>query len=260
MKSKLNSLIKIHRSLLVLCFILIDLSLFADSKQDFTNGCAFYSQKQYTEALNAFLQINKRNEGSSVVYENIGNCYFKLNEYHLAILYYEKGLKIEPNNEDLNYNLAIAKTRIVDKIESLPQLFIVKWWNDIVDLKNERTWTILSLFMFSLFLFLLGAFIVSRYSAKRKFYFFASIFALCLSVLIGLISYSSYQKQCSISEAILISPSLDVKSSPDINSKTIFILHQGSKVELKDKINDWYEIKIANGNLGWAKKTNFEKI
>lgn len=260
MKSFTNRFQHFFFATLISILFLINLSANASSKDDFTSACTLYGEKHYKEALNTFLQISQRNEVSPALFKNIGNCYFKLNEYHLAILFYEKGLKLEPNNEDLRYNLSLANTKIIDKIDALPKLFIVNWWDSIVELQNEKSWTIFSLLLFAIFLLFVGLFVVHSNSKFRKFYFFSAVTTLTLGILVGFISFSSYQKQINFTEAIIISPSIDIKSSPDYNSKTIFILHQGTKVELKDKINDWYEIKIANGNLGWAKKSDFEKI
>ncbi len=60
--------------------------------------------------------------------------------------------------------------------------------------------------------------------------------------------------------AIIMPISLTVKSSPDAKSTDIFVVHEGLKVEVIDNIEDWSEIKLANGEKGWVKNTSFEKI
>jgi len=61
-------------------------------------------------------------------------------------------------------------------------------------------------------------------------------------------------------EAILISPTVTIKSSPDEKSVDLFVLHEGTKVQLKDQIGNWYEIRIANGSVGWIPASAVEKI
>ena len=61
-------------------------------------------------------------------------------------------------------------------------------------------------------------------------------------------------------EAIIFSPTVTIKSSPDEKSVDLFVLHEGTKVELIDNIGDWYEIRIANGSVGWLATSAVEKI
>jgi len=61
-------------------------------------------------------------------------------------------------------------------------------------------------------------------------------------------------------EAIVFEPTVNIKSSPDDNSKDIFVLHEGTKVVLLDVVADWQEIRIANGSIGWIKISDLKKI
>jgi uncharacterized protein YgiM (DUF1202 family) len=60
--------------------------------------------------------------------------------------------------------------------------------------------------------------------------------------------------------AIIFTESVFVKSSPDDESKNLFLLHTGTKVNIEDEINGWYKIKIADGNDGWLETHNVKKI
>ena len=46
---------------------------------------------------------------------NLGNCYIQLGEIGKAITYYQRALKITPQDKELKENLAIAESRIVTK-------------------------------------------------------------------------------------------------------------------------------------------------
>lgn len=50
------------------------------------------------------------------------------------------------------------------------------------------------------------------------------------------------------------------KSSPNQNSTDLFILHEGTKVEISDRLNGWCEITIADGKKGWMECSTFETI
>ena len=54
---------------------------------------------------------------------NAGNAFFKSGDNASAILFYERAKLLAPADEDIDYNLQIARSRITDRIESVPQLF-----------------------------------------------------------------------------------------------------------------------------------------
>ena len=60
--------------------------------------------------------------------------------------------------------------------------------------------------------------------------------------------------------AIIFAPTVTVKSSPDESGNDLFILHEGSKVEVRDEVGDWWEIIMGDGNVGWIPKTALQKI
>ncbi len=81
-----------------------------------------------------------------------------------------------------------------------------------------------------------------------------------LAILSLLFAWSSSSMTRAASEAIVFAPTITVKSSPDEKSTDLFVIHEGSKVQLIDRIGEWYEIRIANGSVGWLPVTALEKI
>ena len=85
----------------------------------------------------------------------------------------------------------------------------------------------------------------------KKLLFAIGTLGMALSILIFVVSFQSEAIRTSESNGIVITPSTYVKSSPDEDATDLFMLHQGAKLELIDKVGDWSKIKIANGNVGW---------
>ncbi|MBL7112989.1 MAG: hypothetical protein ISS19_13710, partial [Bacteroidales bacterium] len=56
--------------------------------------------------------------------------------------------------------------------------------------------------------------------------------------------------------AIIISPSVTIKSSPDESGTELFQLHEGTRITIVDELAGWREIKLADGNVGWLKEEN----
>ena len=88
----------------------------------------FYREGKYQEAAGIYNQILTQGLESAKLYYNLGNCYYKLGENTKAILNYERSLLLNPGDADARYNLKMAQNQVVDKIEVLPELFLVRWY------------------------------------------------------------------------------------------------------------------------------------
>ena len=61
--------------------------------------------------------------------------------------------------------------------------------------------------------------------------------------------------------AIIMEPSVTVRSTPSTSGTELFILHEGKKVTIKDdSMKDWKEIEIEDGNIGWLPASAIEQI
>lgn len=223
--------------------------------QEFTKANFYYNESRYDTALVIYEKILNEGYVSVPLLYNIGNTYFKLRNYPMAILHYEKALKIDPTNEDTRHNLAIANALITDKIEPMPVFFLTKWWRSTGNLMSANGWTKTSLELFGLFLVLVFLYITARTKGVRKTTFFSSIIVLILLVCSSIFSYQKHKYLNERNEAIVMTPTITVKSSPSASGVDLFVLHEGSKVEIIDNADKWDKIKIADGSVGWMLST-----
>ncbi|MBR4146894.1 MAG: tetratricopeptide repeat protein [Bacteroidales bacterium] len=222
----------------------------------FEDGNAAYNEGNYEQALTFYNSVVESGMESADLYYNMGNTYYKMKDFPRAILYFEKALKLDPSNEDIKTNLEIANMAIVDKINPVPQSFIEKWWNGLASAFSADGWAWLSVAAFALLLVCLFLFLMSRRTGMRKTGFFVGLLAvLCLVLSV----YFAFAKQKDLKcqdEAIIMTPTVTVKSSPSVNSVDLFVLHEGSKVRVMDGANGWNKIKIADGSVGWLQEEN----
>jgi SH3-like domain-containing protein len=78
-----------------------------------------------------------------------------------------------------------------------------------------------------------------------------------ISIYFSGVQYNRYAKS---NKAIVFAPTVTLKSSPDKEGFDLMIIHEGLKVEVTDSLNNWYEIKLPDGNKGWTEKQNVRKI
>jgi len=229
--------------------ILLSIQTFAEESL-FTQGNKEYTNGNYSDAISLYDSLLTKKIESSELYYNLGNCYYQTQNWANAIWHYEKSLKLDRNEKTLQ-NLELTKLKIIDRIELIPQLFYKEWWNNLINLFNTKIWQILTIFCIWISL-------IIRFAKYKKNYLLTSFNTLSLSLLF--ISYSSYQENYNKKEAIIFSSTTIANSAPTNNSTNLFSLHSGSKVEIIDSIGNWINIKIANGNNGWIKKSDCKII
>ena len=75
--------------------------------------------------------------------------------------------------------------------------------------------------------------------------------------------FASQQKEHLVNrnEAIVMNPSVTVRSTPSESGTSLFILHEGRKVNVKDNsMKEWKEIRLEDGKVGWVPASAIEVI
>ena len=231
---------------------------FPDDK--FREGTELYTSGKYQEALEIWLSIYNSGFMSANLNYNIGNAFFKINDIPHAILFYERALLLKPADEDINYNLQVARTFVVDKFTEVPELFIVTWFNFISLLAGSNTWAVISIISFVLFLVLLSVYLFSSAHRLKVITFWCAVLLFIISG--SSLSFSLRNKRLvtNSGKAIIVSPQVNGKSSPDISGTDLFLIHEGTKVTVTDSVGNWYEIRLPDGNKGWVTSNSLEKI
>jgi tetratricopeptide (TPR) repeat protein len=219
-----------------------------------------YAAGSYSDAAEGYGKIVAGGYESPALFFNLGNSYFKMNDYARAILWFERAKRLDPGNEDIDFNLKVANTKISDKIEALPELFYKRWFYALVLLYPADTWAIAGILLMIGGLALLVLYIASRVIFLRKTGFWGGSGLITASIITFALAWTGYRYVTSSSDAVILSPTITVKSSPDDRGTDIFVVHEGTKVRLLDRIGDWYEIRIANGSVGWLRVESLEKI
>jgi tetratricopeptide (TPR) repeat protein len=221
------------------------------NKDKFYQGVTFFTAGSYNEALQVWSDIYRTGYRSANLDYNIGNAYFKLNNIPSAILFYERAYLLKPADEDINYNLQVARTLIVDRFQEIPELFFIKWYNFVSLFLSTNSWAKISLISFVLFLLFVSLYIYSRRHSNKVLGFWAAVILL----LVSLCSFAFTARNKSLiydsHKAIISMPIVSGKSSPDKSGNDLFVLHEGTKITVEDEVGEWREIRLSDGNKGW---------
>lgn len=221
---------------------------------------ALYQSAAYDSALERYSEVLQSGLISYELYYNSGNCFYKTGDMAAAILYYERALKLRPNDADVLFNLSIANEAIVDKIDALPPLFFSNWWQRFVSSYAMDTWAWICVIMLFLTLISVYLFLHAAESTAKRSYFYGSIFCLGLTILSFLSAQTAYHKRFVEQNGIIFSSSITVQSAPAVNAGDLFVLHEGVKVQILREEGDWFNIRLADGNQGWVPKEALELI
>ncbi|MBO7589580.1 MAG: tetratricopeptide repeat protein [Bacteroidaceae bacterium] len=220
-----------------------------------------YIQGDYLTAIDLYQEV-LRNEGvSATLCMNLGNSYFKLDEIAQAILWYERAYLLDPSDDDVKFNLELARTRTVDKVTPKNQLFIVVWFRNLVAALDINTWAALTLLFFFVAALMAGVFLLSRKVSLKKISFAFSLFFFVFSILSFIFASTQRSNIVNRDTAIIVSPSVTVKSTPSDSGTDLFIIHEGRKVDILDSsMKEWVEIRLEDGNTGWVLRKVMEII
>ena len=221
---------------------------------------AAYSAEDYASAIASYSIIEDKGLSSAALYYNMANAYFKSEQIAKAILYYNRALRLDPSDEDIRHNLEYAEQQTRDSIERIPEFFLTEWMRSLRQTMGGDVWTILSLVALALMLAMALVYLLAqRLSLRKVGFYMMAVFAL-LFVLGTAFAWSARSEMVGERDAIIMSSSVAVKSSPDRSSTELFVLHEGTKVHTGETVDGWVEIRISDGRKGWIETSRMERI
>ena len=219
-----------------------------------------YSDGNYEEAIQTWEELTESGYEAAAIYYNLGSAYFKSNKIAPAILNYERAKILAPHNKDINYNLELARTYVVDKIDELTEVFYLRWYKNIVQRFSANTWAIITIIAFVIFLVLVSVYLYAKSYLSKKISFWLSVLSLLIWLCVFTFSRSGNKLVTDHNKAIVFSPSVTVLSSPDESGTELFLIHEGTKVTVVDELNEWTEILLSSGTKGWLLSSSIEMI
>ena len=222
-----------------------------ESEKLFMEANTAYENQEFSLSIENYQKLIDSGIDNDDIHYNIANAYFQNKDLAQAIYHFEKAIKINPAHDDAKHNLAFANKKSIDKIEGIPDLFLYRWWRSVFNLMSADSWAKLMLvFLFSGVICLFLYFYMSQVHIRKiSFYLAASL--IVLAVLSWFFASEQQRYLETKSYAIIMEPTVNINSSPSLGSSKLFVLHEGTKVKIKDSSSGWFKVSIPNGNEGW---------
>ena len=234
----------------ILIFLLSSISM-AQNETLFDQGNALYNDGNYTEAIEKYQAILKQGEHSAELYFNLGNSYYRLNNIAPSIYYYEKALQLAPDDKDILNNISFARNMTIDVVDTIPEVGFSKLINNITNMMSFDTWSKMAVGLVIVFVILFLSYYFSYASTKKRIAFVVSLASIVLAFTSLSFAYHKYNLEKNDKPAIVFAKESQIKSEPNLRSSEAFKLHEGTKVQILDTVNNWKRIRLADGKTGW---------
>ncbi|MCV9927768.1 tetratricopeptide repeat protein [Flavobacterium sp. LS1R49] len=247
------------KNILLYLFLLLSQLFFAQSS--FEKGNTLYQESKYEQAAQEYENVIKVDKKQSAeLYYNLGNCYYKLNKVAPAIYNYEKALVLNPNHVETLNNLKFAKKLTIDEIKEVPKVGFAKLIRNFTGKYDYNTWAWISVGIASAFLLCFIGYYFSQLTRSKRIFFigmFLVLLALLVSLTAGFLEKSHFDNE---KPAIVFAEIAEVRSEPQKAGSPIFTLHEGTKVYVKESLQNWKKIELTDGTEGWIEAPAVKEV
>lgn len=214
---------------------------------------------KYADAIAKYESILASGYENVSIYYNLGYSYYKQGALSKSILNFERAKRLDPSNTDIQFNLDQAY-EMTDKMQILEPVFFVQWWEKLCNTFNSDGWAILFVIFFVLTLIGVAAFLFSDSVSLRKTGFFGAIVVAIFAIISISISIRQKNLITDSQSAIIVKSSVTINTTPDKNGTEMAVLHEGTPVYILSQLGEWYEVRLRDGNVGWIRIDDVEKI
>ena len=242
--------------------VMLSAGMRAQSSVDFyyQKGNESYLEENYSEAIRQYEVVISNGYESSELYYNLGNAYYRTGQLGKAILYYERALKKSPKDKNILFNLRLANLRVKDRIDIPREFFIFRWNRKLVQLLSLNAWAwIMTLIFLTASLLLAVRLIINIGIFRRPARMLSAILFICAAIMLGPL-IQRYQMEQAHSYGIILQSSAKSLAAPQEGSTELFIVHEGTKVQVLDWDGDWSKVELIDGKQGWILSSELEII
>ena len=140
-------------------------------------------------------------------------------------------------------------------------MIIATWYRSLVNMNSADGWGRTALIALALAIVLLLIYLFTDPLWLRKVGFFGGLAMLVVLMLSNVFAWQQLRQAENRSGAIIFESAVPVKSTPTNNGTDLFILHEGTRVDIIDEtMSDWREIRVPDGKQGWVETKQIEVI
>jgi tetratricopeptide (TPR) repeat protein len=248
------------KQLLVFIIALSGWALQAQSSDFFEQGNTFYNEGKYEEAIEAYEKILEKGVHSAELYYNLGNAHYKLNHIAPSIFYYEKALQLKPKDKEIQNNANFARNMTIDAIDTVPEVGFKRLFNRVINIFSYNGWAVFAVCCVFIFVLLFLLYRFASMSSRKRVAFVISSTALILALISVFMAFQKKRLDQKDNPGIVFVQETKVNAEPNLRSEEVFRLHEGTKVQVLETLEDWKKIRIADGSTGWIPSEDLKML
>lgn len=243
--------VKIIAISLLIVLLGFDALVLAQSNTKFQEANERYGQGEFELAIEKYQSILQTGEHSAELYYNLANAHYKLNNVAPSIFYYEKALQLNPNDKDIQNNLAFAQNMTIDAVPEVPEVGFNKLYKNWVNAFSFDSWSHLAIAFSVAFVILFLIYYFSQSTLKKRLTFVLGFLCIVGSMFTLFMAFQKFEFDKQNIAAVVFESVIDIKSEPNSDSSNLFKLHEGTKVKVLDSVANWRRIQLPDGLSGW---------
>ncbi|WP_034920191.1 tetratricopeptide repeat protein [Gillisia sp. CAL575] len=238
--------------------LLICVPMMGQNNALFEKANEAYNNGNYPEAVSRYTEVLKNGEESAELYFNLGNAHYKLNYIAESVYNFEKALLLDPTDKTIKNNLEFASNMVIDDIKVIPKSGLSNFITNAISIFSFNGWAwiaILGVVIFSV-LFLLYYFSIA--SKWKRVFFTVAISAVIISFVSLIFAFYLSSVTQNKEFAIVFAEEVSVRNEPNLRGNELFLLHEGTKVQILNTFQNWVELELVNGSTGWMDKSSIK--
>jgi tetratricopeptide (TPR) repeat protein len=210
-----------------------------------------YENKNFEVALDEYNKLLNDNVVNSDLFYNVGNCYFRLDQLGLAILFYKKSLLLDPGNELAQKNLNLSLSMTKDKQSAEEADFISKVVKNIFSILSLNLLAVITLILVALIALNLNLMLLKYRNSDKTIPMFWLVFTIIFLVITISVSYAKWNYVYNSKQGVALGSTIAGFSGPSDEFTRVFTIHEGMMFQILKTENGWSQIQLANGIGGW---------
>lgn len=237
-----------------------------ESQRAFDDANAHYYKGEYELAARTYAQIlsDERIE-DPVLYNNLGNAYFRTGAYGSAILYYRRGLRLEPEAsvaQSLDQNLQVARRVLQERYrsgEDKSQFIYAEPGGLIYQVSHAVSVLTLIVTFLAAWWLALGLASLRRISPERRWPGAVAVPVFVVAVLVGLVLAGRVYTDNTFRLGVVVEDRVTLREGPNADAQGVDV-PEGMEVRIVDGDAAWTKVELSNGRRGWVETAEVKQI
>ena len=225
--------------------------LIAQPSAPFAKANQEYAAGDFSAAIQDYEELVRSGQDTPNLFYNLGNAYFRKNDFGRAILNYERALALDPHHPEAQANLRVAR----DEARALE--LVPNRWERVFAFANENQYAIAAAVAFWLGTVSIVAWVIGRRSGAA---IALSILSLSIFAIAVAGTYQLSHGKNGRGLAIVTGDKVDARLATADNANRVLTLPAGSEIQIVSQRGDWIYAALPNDLRGWIPANATEQV